>query len=69
MSPQLTHVTRIDFDRSNQINTMGVYFLTAFFIPLLRAADDPNVLVIASLAALGLGRQVTMCFCLYATIR
>ncbi|KEZ42159.1 hypothetical protein SAPIO_CDS6213 [Scedosporium apiospermum] len=47
-----------DFNRSNQINVMGVYFLTAYFIPLLRKAADPNICVIASLA--GIANQRSM---------
>ncbi|KAF4460866.1 short chain dehydrogenase reductase [Fusarium albosuccineum] len=47
-----------DFNRSNQINVMGVYFLTAYFIPMLRKSLDPNVCVIASLAAIGNQRSM-----------
>ncbi|KAL7625232.1 hypothetical protein AAE478_004447 [Parahypoxylon ruwenzoriense] len=47
-----------DFDRSNQINVNGVYFLTVNFIPLLRKSADPNVCVIASLA--GIANQRSM---------
>lgn len=36
-----------------QVNVNGVYFLTVNFIPLLRKSVDPNVCVIASLAAIG----------------
>lgn len=38
---------------------MGVYFLTVNFIPLLRKSSDPNVAVIASLAALGNQRYIS----------
>ncbi|KAI1100145.1 putative short-chain dehydrogenase [Jackrogersella minutella] len=47
-----------DFERSNQINVNGVYFLTVNFIPLLRKSADPNVCVIASIA--GIGNQRSM---------
>ncbi|CRG86568.1 putative transporter C1683,12 [Talaromyces islandicus] len=47
-----------DFNRSNQINVNGVYFLTVNFISLLRKSADPNVCVIASLA--GISNQRSM---------
>ncbi|KAI0014505.1 hypothetical protein F4780DRAFT_785039 [Xylariomycetidae sp. FL0641] len=42
----------LDGLEDNQINVAGVYFLAVHFVPLLRQAADPNVCVIASLAAL-----------------
>ncbi|KAI0884337.1 putative short-chain dehydrogenase [Annulohypoxylon maeteangense] len=54
----LNGVEEEDFDRSNQINVNGVYFLTVNFIPLLRKSTDPNVCIIASLA--GIANQRSM---------
>ncbi|KAJ5238589.1 short-chain dehydrogenase [Penicillium chermesinum] len=47
-----------DFNQSNQINVNGVYFLTVNLLPLLRKAEDPNVCVIASIAAFGTQRTM-----------
>ncbi|KAI5865653.1 putative short-chain dehydrogenase [Durotheca rogersii] len=54
----LNGVEEEDFDRSNQINVNGVYFLTVNFVPLLRESVDPNVCVIASIAGIANQRSV-----------
>ncbi|VUC30171.1 unnamed protein product [Clonostachys rosea] len=41
-----------NFTSTNSVNISGVYFTTVGFIPLLRKAQDPSVIVVASLAAI-----------------
>ncbi|ETS76805.1 hypothetical protein PFICI_12192 [Pestalotiopsis fici W106-1] len=52
------------FTFTNSVNVNGVYFTTVGFVPLLRKADDPNVIVISSLA--GLANQRAMGSMTYA---
>lgn len=58
LEKQLISVEDEDFDYQNQININGVYFMTAALVPLLKKADDPNVVVIASIAGLAIQRAL-----------
>ncbi|RSH91994.1 hypothetical protein EHS25_009365 [Saitozyma podzolica] len=49
---QMLAVEDEDFNYTNGININGVYFMTAALLSLLRKAEDPNVIVIASIAGL-----------------
>ncbi|GFZ46770.1 hypothetical protein JCM24511_03990 [Saitozyma sp. JCM 24511] len=52
------------FTFTNSVNVNGVYFTTVGFVPLLRKAEDPSVIVISSLA--GLANQRAMGSMTYA---
>ncbi|OAA63404.1 NAD(P)-binding domain protein [Niveomyces insectorum RCEF 264] len=40
------------FTFTNSVNLNAIYFMTTAFVPLLRHAEDPSVIVVSSLAAL-----------------
>lgn len=54
----LNSVEDEDFAFTNNINVSGVYFTTVACLPLLRKSDKANVINIASIGALHLGRRV-----------